>query len=187
MILKTNRNYLTFAVLLLILVLGRTVPHPPNVTPLIGLMVFSSQVLKGSSFFWIPMLAMFVSDLFINNYIYSGYYTDFQILTPGFIWIYSPIILFAFLTKTKLFRYINFPKVLALSLSGSTIFFLLSNFGVWISSGMYTLNLQGLVHCYALAIPFYSNSIIGDVFYSTSLYFAYKFSTEISAAGLKKI
>jgi hypothetical protein len=187
MILKTNRNYLIFVVVLLILVLGRIVPHPPNVTPLIGLMVFSSQLLKGISFLLVPVIAMFLSDLIVNNYIYAGYFTDFVILTPGFIWIYSPIILFAFLTKAKLFQTVNFPKVVGLSLSGSTIFFLVSNFGVWVSSGIYALNFQGLLHCYTLAIPFYGNSIIGDLCFSISLYVAYKLSTEISETSLKKI
>ena len=65
-------------------------------------------------------------------------------------------------------------KVILASLSGSTIFYLISNFGVWTLSPMYAKTLIGLVQCYSLALPFYGTSLMGDLVYSALLFGAYQ-------------
>ena len=51
----------------------------------------------------------------------------------------------------------------------STVFFLLSNLGAWLS-GLYPLTLAGFVECYVLAIPFYGAILLGDALYATILF-----------------
>ncbi len=46
------------------------------------------------------------------------------------------------------------------------VFFLISNFGVWLLSGMYEKNISGLINCYIVAIPFLKNTIISTIFFS---------------------
>jgi len=50
------------------------------------------------------------------------------------------------------------------------LFFALSNFGVWLGSGMYPRSLAGLAECYAAALPFFQNSLAGDLFYTVLLF-----------------
>ena len=69
---------------------------------------------------------------------------------------------------------ISSGKVVLASLSGSTIFYLISNFGVWAFSPMYAKTFTGLVQCYSLALPFYGTSLMGDLVYSAILFGAYQ-------------
>ena len=89
------------------------------------------------------------------------------------IWTYGAIVLVALMGSSFLNK-ISAGNVVLASLSGSTIFYLISNFGVWAFSPMYAKTLIGLVQCYSLALPFYSTSIIGDLVYSALLFGAYQ-------------
>ena len=55
----------------------------------------------------------------------------------------------------------------------SFIFYILSNLGVWLQGSMYPMNLAGLIQSYIMAIPFYRNPIIGDVFFTALLFGTY--------------
>jgi hypothetical protein len=64
---------------------------------------------------------------------------------------------------------------------GAVIFFVVSNFGVWLQSGMYPHTLAGLADCYTLALPFFRNTLTGDLVYSGLLFGAYAFATRLAA------
>ena len=114
-----------------------------------------------------------MSDLFINNFVYAGYYKDFTLFNSGMIWSYGAIVLVSLLGNSFLDR-ISSGKVAIVSLSGSTIFYLISNFGVWAFSPMYAKTLAGLFQCYSLALPFYGTSLIGDLIYCGIFFGAYQ-------------
>ncbi len=52
-------------------------------------------------------------------------------------------------------------------LIGATLFFLVTNFFVWVygNGAPYPYTLGGLLECYTLAIPFYRNSLVGMAIY----------------------
>ena len=52
----------------------------------------------------------------------------------------------------------------------SSLFFLMSNFGVWTTGLMYPLTVQGLIACYTAALPFFLNTLAGDLLYSSALF-----------------
>jgi hypothetical protein len=56
------------------------------------------------------------------------------------------------------------------AVAGSLLFFVVTNFGVWLGSGMYSHSPAGLIECYALAIPFFWKTLAGDAFYSALLF-----------------
>jgi hypothetical protein len=56
------------------------------------------------------------------------------------------------------------------AVASSVIFFLISNFGTWMLSGMYAHTAAGLATCYVAAIPFFQNTVAGDLFYVTLLF-----------------
>ena len=68
------------------------------------------------------------------------------------------------------FRRSPYSAILSVGIFLPMIFFLLSNFGVWASTGAYPVNFGGLISCYAAGLPFLLNQTLGDLFYSLSLF-----------------
>ena len=93
-----KKNILLIVALIVIGILGRIIPHPPNFTPIIAIALLASHVFKNK---WIviltPLMAMWISDLVINNYLYAGYYDSLLIFSSSFLWVYGPIICIALL------------------------------------------------------------------------------------------
>ena len=181
-----KKNIILIIALIAIGIIGRIMPHPYNFTPIIAIALLSAHAIKSK---WIaitvPLVSFWVSDLIINNFIYAGYYESFKIFTPGMTWIYGSIICISFFGKFFLNK-LNLTRLGLSSILGSTIFFLISNFGVWMTSAMYTKSFLGLIQCYTLAIPFFGGSIIGDLVYSTVLFSSYSvvFSENLFAVKL---
>ena len=76
------------------------------------------------------------------------------------IYMYLSFIFYQLSEKLK-----KFKNVVLFTLSGSLIFFIISNFGVWFVSNIYERTILGLVECYILAIPFFFNTIISTFLY----------------------
>ena len=186
----SKKNILILS-LLVVGIMGRIIPHPPNVTPIIAIALLASHAFKNK---WIailiPLSGMWISDLVINNYLYAGYYDKFVFFASGSLWIYGAILLTVFLGKI-LIRHIKLSTVFLSSITASFFFFIITNFGVWFSSIMYPKSLLGLIECYTLAIPFFGNALIGDLIYSMVLFLGYSlaFSNifELNTAGNTKI
>ena len=134
-------------------ILSRFLPHPPNFTPVAAIALLSS---KGFNNRWIglliPMIIMFISDLVL------GLHGSIPFVYGAFILI---SIFGSFVKK------INIGVVL----SSSVIFFLVSNFGVWFL--YYPSTFTDLVTCYTLAIPFFLNTILGDLFFSALMIYSF--------------
>ena len=139
-------------------------------------------------------MAMWISDLIINNYLYGGYHDSLVIFSPSFLWVYAPIICIALL-GTVLIKKVKISNIALSSISGSLIFFLVSNFGVWISgtisidgvlTPMFSKSLSGLITCYTVALPYFGNQLVGDLLYSATLFSSYSFALS-KKAMLKKV
>jgi hypothetical protein len=63
----------------------------------------------------------------------------------------------------------NLKRRLALLPVASFLFFLISNFGVWLY--WYPQNFEGLIKCYTLAIPFYKNTLLSDLVFGYGFLF----------------
>ena len=169
-----KKNLFLIVLFIAIIFFGRVLPHPYNFTPLIAVTLLSSYALSNKLLvITIPIFGFWLSDLFMNNFIYAGYYKDFTIFNSGMIWTYGAIVLVALLGNSFLDK-ISSGKVALASLSGSTLFYLISNFGVWAFSPMYAKTLVGLIQCYSLALPFYGTSLIGDLIYCGILFGSYQ-------------
>jgi hypothetical protein len=83
----------------------------------------------------------------------------------GIGWVYLSYILIVgcglFMKKKHSF----ITKTLII-ITGPSIFFLVSNFGVWVGSNMYPITINGLFSCYIAAIPFFKNTLAGTLFYT---------------------
>ena len=57
-----------------------------------------------------------------------------------------------------------------LTATGSVLFFVVTNFGVWLVGDLYPRTLEGLVACYVAGIPFFRNTLAGDLLYAAVLF-----------------
>lgn len=142
----------------LVAVLMRLLPHPPNVAPITAVALFAGTFFDKKH--WavlMPLLAMVFTDIFLG----------FSMITP--------VVYFSFLAITAVgvvFKKMNVGTILL----SSSVFFVLSNLGVWML--YYPITVEGFVACFTLAIPFFINSLLGDVFFSALLLFGYRFATK---------
>ena len=118
------------------LAFSRFIPHPPNFTSLIALCFYVPAIL-GIRYIPVTIISFAITDMII------GYHA-------GTHWTWGSVFLIGLLSY---FLYQKTLLRLTGALLGATIFYLITNFGVW-SSGMYGYNLEGLLKCYFLAIPF---------------------------------
>ena len=135
----------------------RLVPHPPNFTPIGAMALFSGAYLgrRGLAFV-APLAAMLLSDAVLG--FYSGMqYTYFAV---------AVVVLIGWAISAR----ISPLRVGAGAIASSVLFFLASNFGTWLSSGMYPHTFDGLAACYVAAIPFFQNTLAGDLFFSGLLF-----------------
>lgn len=169
-----KKNILTLILFVVVGILSRIIPHPWNFTGITALAIFAGVLSKDNkTLFLAPLLALFISDMIIGFHsTMIATYLGFAIV--GFLSVV--------LHNEKQIRYsennlLKQSGILSLmAISGSFIFFAISNLGVWLSSGMYELSFAGLVQCFIAALPFLDNQLAGDLFYSFIFLFVYKAS-----------
>lgn len=160
--------------LIAVAALSRLIPHAPNFTAVGAIALFSGAKLTSDwKAFLIPVAALWLSDLLINNIIYAQYYDSFMFFTGGFIYMASALVL-AVAVGRLLLQTPSFIRIAGASLLSSVLFFLISNFGVWISvSSGYPASVTGLLMCYEAAIPFFRNELVATLLYSGVFFGAY--------------
>lgn len=164
-----------FYVLIAVVAVSRFLPHPPNVACVGALGLFAGCYLSGRRAYMVPLAALLASDVI-------GHLAGF----PG-MGFYSPIVMgmvyAGVLAAVPIGRWMsknqNKFRLPAGSIAASTIFFLLSNFGVWLG-GWYSMTFAGLAACYISAIPFFGYTLAGDLFFSVLLFGAWEYSRSSS-------
>lgn len=155
----THTAYFVF--LIIFSLTTRLLPHPPNMTSITGLSLLAGSTIKNKFFFIIPVFVLFLSDIFLG----------FHKTIP---FVYGSYIAISFIGKfIKPFD--NVKRLILFSISSSILFFLITNFGVWITSPMYTKNIQGLLNSYIMGIPFFRNTVFGDIIFTFVYFYGYRY------------
>ena len=126
---------------------SRFIPHPPNFTSLLALSFYVPAIL-GLKFIPALILSFFITDLIIG-------FHSVTLFTWGSVIVIG--LLSKFFLKNKLTRIIG-------ALTGATIFFIITNFGIW-SLGSYGYTVEGLMLSYTLALPFFGNTLISTIIF----------------------
>jgi hypothetical protein len=135
----------------------RLVPHPPNFTPIGAMALFSGAYLgRRAVAFAAPLGALLLSDLVLGFY-------------HGQATVYFSVALIVMIGMAALTR-VSAVRVGAAAIASSILFFVITNFGMWLFSGFYPRTLVGLEACYVAAIPFFQNTVAGDLFYAILLF-----------------
>jgi hypothetical protein len=137
---------------------ARLVPHPWNFTPMMAIGLFAgSQARRASTAVLATLFALVLSDAVLGFY-------------PGFWYVYV-----AALIPVSLGRLVRNREgvgaVAAAALASSLSFFVITNFMVWATGGMYTAT--GLSVCYLAGVPFYRNQVVGDAIYTVAIFGGY--------------
>ena len=104
----------------------------------------------------VPLASMFVSDL------YLGFHSNM-------FWVYGSVLLVTTLSYYTMSMKKMFVHLGSNALLSSVLFFVITNFAVWMSGTMYPMTVEGLLLCYTMAIPFFTNTLAGTLFYVTLL------------------
>jgi len=139
-------------------ILSRIIVHTPNFTPVLSMAFLGGMYLKGRQAILVPLALMVISDLMIGFY-------PLMYLTWGSIVLIS--VLGLWLRQRK-----SFVNVLTGSVASAVIFFMVTNFGAWLT--LYPHTMDGLRQCYILAIPFFRSTLVSTVAYSLVFYTAYE-------------
>ena len=153
-------NFIVAVLLILFAAFSRLIPHPANFTPVAAIALFSGVYLNKKYFRIIPVAAMLLSDIFL------GFHSTM-------IWIYGSFAVIA-LIGLWLKSHKKAGYIFGTTLVSSIIFFIVTNFGVWLS-GYYGFTFNGLVECYVMAVPFFKNTVAGDLFYVAAMFGIYEF------------
>lgn len=174
---QEKQNTLKFVlVLILVAAFSRIIPHPHNFTPVGGIAVFGSYFLGRKIWaFLVPLFSLWLSDLFINNIIYPiqypQYYEGFTLF--GSFWVYGSFLLMIPIAWGLLSTF-TLPRLALTGFSTASLFFLVTNFGSWLNNPIYPQNYSGLLTSYIAGLPFFQNTLLGDICYLVILFGATK-------------
>jgi hypothetical protein len=159
-----NKRLMVLTIIVLAAAMARLVPHPPNMTPIAAMASFGGAFLPNRRLAYaLPLAAMLLSDIVLGLTLYGKAMLASQ-----------PIVYACLLGTVAMGKFIrNRRSVLnvgAVTLASSLMFFGVTNLAVWAAGSLYPRTLEGLIMCYTAAIPFFRNSLIGDMAYAATLF-----------------
>jgi len=176
---KNNLKLQTGMIILMIFLaaLSRFIPHPPNFTPLGAIALFGAAYFAQKHWaLLIPLIAWWGSDIALNNLVYAKQYPEYY---QGFSWMGYPagylclalIVVLGWLFLKK----VNTLRVLGTATLAAVLFFLVTNFASMIADPIYTKDFNGLLQSYIAGIPFFRNTLVGNLVYSAVLFGIYEY------------
>lgn len=158
-------------ILILIGVVARVLPHLPNFTPVGALALFGGTKLGNKyAAVFVPLIMMAMTDFYLgfHNLIFFTWGSMILAALIGF-WVRK--------------KY-GFSRIAIGTLAGSVLFFLITNLGVYLG-GWYGYGFSGLIQTYVMAIPFFRNSLMGDIIYSAAFFGCYELVMYLNKKDIK--
>ncbi len=163
-IFKRSFLFLFIALAAVLSFAARLLPHAPNFTPVGALALFVGMYANKNRWsLLLPLGVMFLSDLFIGFY-------EIKLMAVVYASFLGYSLLGLLVAKKK-----NILTAFLASIGGATIFYLTTNFAVWAFSSWYPHTLWGLMMSYTLALPFFKNTLVGDIFFTGVFFCSYEF------------
>jgi len=155
-----KRKEILIILFILLGILSRLIPHPPNFTALASIALFSGAYLKNKYLsVSIPLVIMIISDTLIGLPKSSSVYISFILITLLGHTLQT--------NRTKL-------KIINFSILSSILFFIITNLFVFLQSEFYPKNIIGIIECYVFAIPFFTNTLLSTLIYSLIIFISFE-------------
>lgn len=152
--------------IILVVALSRLLPHPPNFTPIMAIALFGGTYFRSRLMaIAIPILAMIISDLGLSLII-----TEYEFFGWMRLLVYSNLVVMVLLGARLLKGKVKILNVTGLSVASSLLFFITTNFLVWLASPLYPLNPAGLVACYVAGIPYFYTTLLSTLLYGAIMF-----------------
>ncbi len=132
----------------------RLVPHAPNFAPIGAMALFGGSYLNKKTALVLPLAAMVLSDFFIGFDSITSRLTVYG--------SFALIVLIGFWLRNRK----SIGNIVLASITASVLFFIITNLAIWLAGSLYPKTFAGLVACYSAAIPFFRNTMAGDLFYT---------------------
>jgi hypothetical protein len=182
---KHNNTIIAVILFMVVGAFARLIPHMPNFTPVESLTIFGAAYLSKKH--WALILSVFViyvSDFIINNTIARSFFPDVE----GIVW-FSSYMIYNFvamalivLVSSKIITKVNMKNVGVSVLLASIIFFIITNFGSWAGDkSVYSNDMSGLMASFTAGIPFFRNSLLSNVVFTTVIFGSFEMYTSIAA------
>lgn len=147
-----------------ITVLSRLIPHPANFTAVGSGALFAGAKLARPWNYIVPLGALMITDLIIG-------------LHGTMLYVYSSIAVSIWMGEKFLAKNPKTSRMITVALASSVIFFIVTNFGVWASTAMYSKTSAGLIQSYVMGIPFWRNMMIADVVFTVGFFSLYSYAS----------
>lgn len=157
-----KKLWITAGIFTVIAIVARIIPHMPNVTPVAALALFAGVYLPKRWSLVLPIAAMLLSDAIVGFY-------EWQVMLAVYVG-FALTVLAGWLVREKL----NPATITAGAIGGSVVFFLLTNAATWAFTQMYPHTFAGLMTSYAMGVPFFKFSLVGDLAWTAVFFVAYQ-------------
>ncbi|MFN3713194.1 MAG: DUF6580 family putative transport protein [Alcanivoracaceae bacterium] len=146
-------------------VLWRVLPHGWNMTPALALALFAGARLPTPAWrLGLPVAVMLLSDLLLGFH-------------DTMFYVYGALLLVVLMGQ-RLGQSASLPRHAGMSVTGSLIFFVITNLGVWLSGSLYPMTGEGLLNCYLMAVPFLWKTLAGDLFFVVMFYATFRLAAQ---------
>lgn len=166
--LKSDR-YLVASAWIVLGIVARLIPHPPNISPMTSISVFGGAQLGRWFGLALTLITLAISDVLLSLVYGHQAFGLWSLFTyTGFAAIV--------LAGSFLHKHLTAMRTVAVILSSTLGFWLWTNFGIWLTGdhGMYPLTSAGLIACYANALPFLGNALVGDLAWGAAFFLSFK-------------
>ncbi len=169
-----GKNKFQFGIIVLLIIaaaLSRLIPHPANFAPIGAMALFGAAYITNRVLsILVPIIAMWLSDMVLTNVVYSQYYDGFQ--WYGNLWVYAAFLGIAVIGFVLL-KKVNLTSFLGASVLAAIAFFLITNFGTWMSTPLYPKTGVGLIAAYTAGLPFFLNTLLGNLVFGGLMFGVY--------------
>ena len=175
-----QKNILLLFIICMVAAATRLIPYEMVNFTAIGALAFMGGAMIENKWlrYILPIGLLAITDLVLNTVVHSEF-TGGSFFYEGMLWVYIPFILSVALGRIIL-KEASAGKVIFAGLVSGIVFFLLSNFGVWMSGTMYPKTGGGLLEAYYMGLPFFRNTLLGNIVYGLAIYFTFVFVTKKS-------
>ena len=154
-------NLIIPIIMLSLLILSRMITEIPNFTATIALIIFTGYLIRNKLLsVFVILLSQVISDLYIGIY-------------SSMVFVYGAYVVIGLISPIVMNK-LSAKSVLAASLISPSIFYIISNFGVWVTGSTYTMDLQGLISCYVAGIPFFDETLLSTIIFSITIFMMMK-------------